>query len=555
MAHGNMPPHRRAGLLWPLSPFFFAAASVLALMASNLDQTSARDVVHALLGTAAFAALVTALVAAARRRLDAGTTVIASLWVVGALYYSQLFDRLNASLGGDYTMTRALPAAILLLGLLTLACHLLRRAMPTLHLLLTGVSLVMLAFPLWEAGAYAWQERAARSLYDPDEAAAGMGQIAQGAPAGEGTPSPDIYHFIFDRFGSEAMLAREYGIETGINAFLEDRGFYVAPLSHSNYLKTGHSLASTFHLDYLDFLGEAEGLGGRDWRPIFDMLDDHRAGRFLRARGYDQIQFGAWWVGTYDNPVADENHAFGFSEFNMIYLRRTALRPALHLLPPGNFTRRLDWDNAQCHRVGRQVERIKALASDPRPEPIYAFVHILVPHGPYAFTSDGSCLTRPEQAERGESQGYIDQVEYAAHIIKELVPALQEGTRGAPAILVQADEGPFPDRNYRVPWQEATPDELAIKTSILNSYFFPDGDYSTLSPAITPVNSYRMLFNALFGADFERLPDRVIAFSGDSSLYDFHDVTDLATAPDRAAPQPSRRAADTPVHSPDGNAN
>lgn len=536
----------RGGMVWPLPPFLFAAGSVMALMAENLDQTSFGDVLPALAGTAAFAASVVAIVAALRRRFDAGTAVIAALWVAGALFYLNLFSRLNQAIGGDYAMIRVLPAAIAILGLLTLACHLLPRAMPAFHLILTGVALVLLAFPLQATASYAWRERGARGIYDADAAMTGLPPIASSGSMRTGTRPPDIYHFIFDRFGSEDMLAREYGIETGIGAFLEERGFYVAPGSHSNYLKTGHSLASTFHMDYLDLLGDAPDLGGRDWHPIFDMLGDHRVGRILGDLGYDRIQFGSWWVGTYDNPFADENHPLGFSEFAMIYLRRTSLLPVLQALPASNFTRRLDWDNGQCRRVLRQIEMIKALASDPRPEPIHVFVHLLVPHGPYPFAPDGRCLSRAEAAARGEIRGYADQVAYAARLIRELTPVLQEGARGTPVILVQADEGPFPERDYRVPWQEAPQRELEIKTAIINAYFFPSGDYAELSPAITPVNSYRAVLNEVFDAGFDLLPDRIFAFPNDSLLYDFHDVTASvgdpprldAVSPAGAAPEP-----------------
>lgn len=512
---------RAAPVTWPLHPFLFAAASVLALMSRNLFQTSFADVAPALAGTLIFALLVYLAVAALRRRRDAATAVIASVWVVGALYYAGLLEGLNAAFGGAGTVVMSLPVVVAALCLLTVACHYLGRALPVVHVVLNGIAVVMLATPLWQATTYAWHEWDARAVYDADRAAAELPQIAQAPDAGTARP-PDIYHFVFDRYGSEAMLARHYGIAGTTGRFLEERGFYVAPASNSNYLKTGHSLASTFYMDYLDPLADG-AVDGRNWHPIFEMLDDHRAARFLRARGYDFLQFGSWWVGTFDNWAADENHPLGFSEFDMIYLRRTALRPLFQLLPDTSFTRRLDWDNGQCQRVARQVEMVKSIGV--RPRPVYVFVHILVPHGPFPFAPDGRCLSREEAAERGDPQGYVDQVAYAGRIIEDVVTALQADDRPAPVILIQADEGPFPDRDYSVPWQDAPAEELRIKTGILNAFFFPSGDYHLLRPDITPVNSYRIVFNTLFDAEFPILPDRILAFPNDQNLYDFHDVT------------------------------
>src|SRR5690606_21828960 len=98
-----------------------------------------------------------------------------------------------------------------------------------------------------------------------------------------------------------------------------------------------------------------------------------------------------------------------------------------------------------------------------------------------------------------------------------------------PVIVLQADEGPFPER-YRsssLSWHEAEPSELRMKSGILNAYYFPDGDYATLYDGITPVNSFRAIFNKYFGAKLEHLPDRIYASPDVFRIYEFFDVTDV----------------------------
>lgn len=543
---GNQPTAASARRVLPVAALLFAPASVMGSMARNLNQVTFADVLPALAGTLAFALLVWLAVAGLRRRADVTAAVIAGVWVAGTLYYLDLTRPLNRALEGGYPAVRPLPFALLALALLTLLALRFRRPLlPALHTVLTAVAAVMLATPTWQAAAYAWREGDARAAYDADRAAAALPQVV--GPAAAADRPPDIYHFVFDRYGSADMLERHYGVEETIGGFLEQRGFYVARDSHSNYLKTGHSLASTFYMDYLDLLADDPRVEGANWHPIFAMLDDHRVARFLKARGYEMLQFGSWWDGTHTSPVADRNSPHGFSEFNMQYLKRTMVRPVFHLLPDVALTMRLDWDNAQCQRVARQVEEIEAVGA--RERPVYVFAHILVPHGPYVFDRDGRCMPMAEAKARGRRQGYIDQIAYANRIIEDLVATLQADDRPPAVILVQADEGPFPERDGRVPWQEATAEELRIKTGILNAYYFPGRDYAALRPGITPVNSYRVLFNALFGTDFAQLPDRVFAFPNDFHLYDFHDVTDrvllarggTASATDPAAAPESGR--------------
>lgn len=531
--HPSTPRLRFSGdRSWPLHPFLFAIAPVLAMYARNLEHSTFAGILPALVGTLIFAMLVYLVVAASRRSFDRLSAVIASIWIVGCLFYLELFGRLNHLLDGGYPMVRSLPVAIVALVAATMVALLARRATPIFHSMLTGIALFLLVGPTWEAVRYEWENAGALAAYDPERSFAQLSPYMRQMP--KEAVQPDIYHFIFDRYASEDILRRHYGFDNeAIGRFLQAHGFYVAHASNSNYQKTGHSLASTFHMDYLDFLEEDERVKGKNWRPIYKMLGDHRVARFLKSRGYELVQFGSWWAGTYHSAIADENRPRGFSEFEMLYLRRTILRPLFHALPDTALTMRLDWDNAQCQRVAAQVEEVKSVGA--RDKPVYVFAHFLLPHGPYNFSSDGQCLSQEASAKRGAERGFVEQIAYANHILREVIPALQRPDRPLPIIIVQADEGPFPKRDNRIPWQEATAEELRIKTGIMNAYFFPNADYSALRQDITPINSYRVLFNSVFGTDFPLLPDRIYAFPNDATLYEFHGVTEKVRGPTAVA--------------------
>lgn len=127
-----------------------------------------------------------------------------------------------------------------------------------MNLVLNAVAVVIVATPLWQAAAYEWRNGAARAIYDADRATAAMPQMA--ATEGAGRP-PDIYHFVFDRYASQEVLAAHYDVDDSATLrFLEALGFHVARGSHANYHRTAHSLASTFYMDYLDLFAEAPDL-------------------------------------------------------------------------------------------------------------------------------------------------------------------------------------------------------------------------------------------------------------------------------------------------------
>ncbi len=509
----------------PLHPFLLAATSVVSLYASNLRETFFSDVAPSLAVVLGAALVLYLAVGVALRGLGARTAIVTSIILVLSLYYTDLFQRLNLWLDGGYPMVATLPVALLILAAATFMVLRTRVSLVAPQIILNGVALVFFLVPATKAAIYEWRNAGAGSIGRDDAFEAA---IAAPGPAASAHDLPDIYYLMFDRYASRRTLAEHYGFDDReLMSFLEEKGFYVATESTSNYFNTAYSVASTFHMDYINFLAEDERIASSNWRPIYKMLHDHRVARFLKAQGYEFIQLGSWWKGTYYNPAADENYSFGLGEFEMIYARRTILRPLLHaVFPDSVFTQHLHWDNGQCQRVPRKVEQLKRLAG--RPQATFVFAHFLVPHGPYVFDPDGRCLSQEEAWwQRGDRRGYVEQVQFAGNLIRDLVPILlrQEGRK--PIIIIQADEGPFPERPI-VSWREAEDYEIQIKTSILNAYYFPDADYSNLYEDITPVNSFRILFNKLFDTQFELLPDKVYGAPDVFNIYDFFDVTDVA---------------------------
>jgi hypothetical protein len=73
-----------------------------------------------------------------------------------------------------------------------------------------------------------------------------------------------------------------------------------------------------------------------------------------------------------------------------------------------------------------------------------------------------------------------------------------------PVIIVQGDHGPGSLLNWRSPSRTC----LWERTGILNAYYLPEGGKNLLYPAITPVNSFRVVLNAYFGANLQMLPNR-----------------------------------------------
>ena len=82
-----------------------------------------------------------------------------------------------------------------------------------------------------------------------------------------------------------------------------------------------------------------------------------------------------------------------------------------------------------------------------------------------------------------------------------------------PIIIIQGDHGTALNTNL----DNVSEDQFHIRMDILNAYYLPDGGDKVLYQLITPVNSFRKIFNFYFGTNYETLED--ISYYSDYSSY------------------------------------
>ena len=346
----------------------------------------------------------------------------------------------------------------------------------------------------------------------------------------------DIYYIIFDRYASGKSLREFYDFDNSpFEDDLIDLGFYVARDSTANYLKTAHSLASSLNMEYVNWLEDIVGRESNDWSPLQHvLLQKYAVLTFLRAKGYRILHFGSWWAPTSRNLFADYNFTFGWmSRFHRLLVEDTFLSPVMAVLHAMRIIERHDFCFTEWQRVRRQFDELETIPF--RKGPTFTFVHMNIPHPPHIFDQDGNFRDEDDLFSLEEScsrEGYVDQVIYINKRIIYLVKSLQTNSELEPIIIIQGDEGPFPIEYARDPdsfdWTKASALELRKKMGILNAYYLPGVDSeAVLYPGITPVNSFRVVFDLYFDTKLELLPDRNYIFRDHAHLYEFFDVTDM----------------------------
>jgi len=104
---------------------------------------------------------------------------------------------------------------------------------------------------------------------------------------------------------------------------------------------------------------------------------------------------------------------------------------------------------------------------------------------------------------------------------ESIVDEILERSETPPIIILQGDHGPGSMLN----WESAANSNMQERFPILNAYYVPEETKKLLYPDITPVNSFRIIFNSLFDGQFEILDDKSY-FAIWKKPYKFVDVSE-----------------------------
>lgn len=313
-------------------------------------------------------------------------------------------------------------------------------------------------------------------------------------------PLPDIYYIVLDGYGRSDAL-QPYGYDNSVFlASLEEMGFYVAECSQSNYAGTGLSLSSALNMDYVQNLSDAFPPGETDLINLYKLLENNAVRRSLSDAGYKTIAFasGFYWAEWRDADLYVSPPQGPMTEFEVVILLSTFAR-VLDDLDIVN----LDDIHGETfrRRTLLVLEKLESIVKIQGPK--FVFIHIIAPHEPSVFDGNGAPIP-PDKVDSRE--GYANMAEFISTAILPRLGTLIQESQAAPIIILQGDHGP-------------SPRDPADRMKILNAYYLPEGG-DILYPSISPVNSFRVVFNSIFDAGYTLLED-VSYFSNPPARYDF----------------------------------
>jgi len=345
--------------------------------------------------------------------------------------------------------------------------------------------------------------------------------------AQSGADLPDVYYIIPDAYARWDVLAEGYGYDNSeFLTFLNEHGFYVATESNANYLWTHLSMGSSLNMNYFqDLVPE----GAPDYKLLTGNLLHHSLVRsILEEAGYKTVGFATGWSGSemLDADYVLTPNMTGFeaikargilNPYEGMLIEDSLLKifldiDSLHGTPLAIYAR----ERLQIpYTVQRDVilglfDNMKKVTEIDGPK--FVFVHILAPHGPFIFGRNGEVIAssgaftladNPDIPTEIGNEKYVDELIYITHRIEETIDYIQKHSKRPVVIIIQSDHGASPT----LEWDNPTIHAVREKMGILNAYYFPDSCRSLLYPTISPVNSFRLLFNCEFGMSLPLLDD------------------------------------------------
>ena len=314
----------------------------------------------------------------------------------------------------------------------------------------------------------------------------------------------DIYYIILDMYGREDALKEVYNYDNSeFIEYLTNKGFYVAPKSRSNYPLTPTSLASSLNMEYINYLSDIVGAESTDTTLLHEMIANNKVSQLLKSVGYRYLFiFGGWetpdisrYADVYSHicEIAYGTGGIRISSFTNHLIRSTALEPFV-----GPFITDTD-RNAILHGF----DTLADMPDIKGPKFIYA--HIKCPWSDTIFKVDGS--RTPFESDGTPPRAYLDRLSLVNRRVEAVVDEILSKSDVAPIIILQGDHG-------------FGPLEMNCRLSILNAYFFPEKGNRLLYESITPVNSFRVVFNLYFDANYDLLKDESYTV-GYGHFYDF----------------------------------
>jgi hypothetical protein len=392
---------------------------------------------------------------------------------------------------------------------------------------LNWVSIILIIFPIYQLVMYNSNSNAARMWKEEYMEYAwnegGVLNIKTTVQAGSTGERPDIYYIVLDAYTRADFLKNYYHYDNFwfIKA-LQDRGFCIADKSQANYTDTEYSLASSLNMIHIfdapEFMHEKANLNdaGIISNIATQLILKNRVADFLRKQGYTFVAFDNGYPIALPSEADQLLKAPGVDNLSnsKIMFEMMLLDTSLGRL----YFRIFGKEFAPLQTLFENHREKVLYTLDTFPEyavksgDYFVYAHVLSPHTPYVFGSEGEKLQGVDpytllDYDPGNSENvrlYPNQLNYINKLTLQAIDKILSKSEIPPIIILQGDHG---SRVFSG-GEPTVSDRMLLMFPILNAYYLPGTHCDLVYSTITPVNTFRVIFNDYFNTQLKLLEDK-----------------------------------------------
>ncbi len=256
---------------------------------------------------------------------------------------------------------------------------------------------------------------------------------------------PDILFIILDEYSGNTALNQLFHFDnSAFERQLEQRGFYVAKQSRSNYNYTPFSVASVLNMNYLDLDMAKKAPGNIDY--CYQQIRNSDVIKFLLASGYT---FSNYSIFDFKDRPAINYDSFLPNNTSLItsqtFLCRV-LKDISYNISTGKWPLKWGVNKRIYEHLSNNENVIRAVeerAAEKTNNPKFVYAHLMMPHYPYYFDRQNRPL--PVQkllpGQEANKQNYIEYLQYCNSRILDLVDHIITNSDRSPVIMLLGDHG------------------------------------------------------------------------------------------------------------------
>lgn len=156
-----------------------------------------------------------------------------------------------------------------------------------------------------------------------------------------------------------------------------------------------------------------------------------------------------------------------------------------------------------------KIPKVQKMIEGPR----FVFAHIVSPHPPYLFNAQGKPPDNVPQAMKADGldiwqfkEAYVEQIKFLNAKIIQLVDEILVQADTPPIIIIQSDHGTASSGTGKL--DTRTESLIQERLGIFSVFYLQGNGEEDIIKSLTPVNTFRFIFNKYFNAQYPLLENR-----------------------------------------------